>query len=677
MMDKKSAEARIGKLREIINHHRYLYHVLDRQEISDEALDSLKHELYKLEEEFPDLITPDSPTRRVGGKPLPKFAKVRHKVRQWSFNDCFSAEEMRAFDERVRRELLKETGHKPRVTYEAELKIDGFKIILTYEKGVLKTAATRGDGEIGEDVTQNVKTIEAVPLRLNKNIDVVVEGEIWMARASLEKLNEEQKRKGEQPFANPRNAAAGSIRQLDPKIAASRKLDNFIYDLSYSSDKLPETQDEELALLRELGFKVNPHHKLCDSVEEIISFWKEWGKKRDKSPYWIDGVVVKVNGRREQEILGYTGKAPRFAIAFKFPAEEVTTVVEDMAVQVGRTGALTPVAHLRPVLVAGSTVSRATLHNEDEIKRLDVKIGDTVILRKAGDVIPEVISVLKEMRTGKEKNFHMPAKCPVCGSPVKKGTIGDKGNESAALYCVNKNCFAQELERLIHFVSRKGMNIDGLGEKIVEQLVNEGLIADYADIFELTEGDLVPLERFADKSAANLISAVEKSKRVTLGKFLYALGIRHVGEETSGDIADNFGSIDKIREATAEDFKNVEGVGNVVAESISEWFSDKKNLRVLSRLLGHVKIINPPKTKSKNLKLRGLTFVLTGTLSGMPRDEAREKIKTLGGKVAGSVSSKTDYVVAGEEPGENKVNDAKKFGVKIITEKEFSSLLIN
>jgi DNA ligase (NAD+) len=665
---------RAEKLRKTINHHRHLYHVLDKEEISQAALDSLKHELAQLEERYPEIAAPDSPTQRIGGKPLPKFGKVKHAVRQWSFNDCFSEEEIRAFDNRVRRELSKKLGKEPKVEYVSELKIDGFKVVLTYENGLLKAAATRGDGIVGEDVTQNVKTIESIPLRLQENISVVVEGEIWMSRRDFEKLNENQKKKGGIIYANPRNVSAGSIRQLDPKVAASRKLDSFIYDLAFSSKTIPDTQEEELKLLKNLGFKVNGNFKLCRSVEEAISYWKEWDKKNEDMPYWLDGIVVKVNERRYQEVLGYTGKSPRYAIAFKFAAEEATTVVENIVVQVGRTGALTPVAHLKPVSIAGSTVSRATLHNEDEIGRLDVRIGDTVIVRKAGDIIPEIVEVVKGLRVGKEKIFRMPDKCPICRSSVRKTNIGGGNKTSAAHYCTNKKCFAQEIEKMIHFVSRKALNIEGLGEKIVEQLVEEGLVSDLADFFELEEGDLIPLERFAEKSADNLIKAIDVSKNILLYKFIYALGIRHAGEETARLIANHFGSFQKIKETTAKELSKVEGIGDIVARSISEWFGDKQNKRLIEKLLKHIKIENPPKTFSKNLPLAGKTFVLTGTLSSLSREEAKEEIRKLGGSISSSMSKKTDFFVAGDEPG-RKLAKARSLGIKQISEEGFLELI--
>ena len=511
-MEKEAAKIRIAKLSREIDKNRRLYHVLDQPEITDEVYDSLTEELRKLEEQFPEFLSATSPTQRVGGQPLDKFVKVRHQVKQWSFDDVFSYEELVAWDKKVRRllekqeETISDINPKSQIPnpkqiqnpkskiqnsleYVCEMKIDGLKMILTYEKGKFVRGATRGDGVIGEDVTQNLKTIQSIPLELSAEIDLIAVGECWLPKKELVRINKERAAKGEALFANTRNAAAGGVRQLDPRVAASRRLDSFIYDLDYLGGEggkggvgFPQTQTEELKLLEKLGFKVNPHYRLCKNIDEVEKFYQEWTSKRHNQPYEIDGIVIKINSRTLQEALGYTGKSPRWGVAYKFPAEKVTTVVEDIKVQVGRTGALTPVAHLRPVLVAGSTVSRATLHNEDEIKRLDILICDTVVLHKAGDVIPEIVEVLKNLRTGKEKNFHMPKICPICGGGVKKevvGGIGGKGKkeESAAHYCLNKKCFAIELENIIHFVSKKGFNIDGMGEKIVEQLMNEGLIA--------------------------------------------------------------------------------------------------------------------------------------------------------------------------------------------------------
>lgn len=525
-MTKQETKIRIEKLKKEINHHRYLYHVLDKQEISEKALDSLKHELYQLEQKFPEFIAPDSPTQRIGGKPLDEFKKAKHQVLQWSFNDAFDPEEIKEFDERIKRQLGKLVNSKP-IDYVCELKIDGLHMVLTYRKGIFVLGATRGDGKIGEDVTQNLKTIESIPLRLEKPIDVIVEGEVWMAKRVFEVLNKEREKRGEPLLANPRNAAAGAIRQLDPKITAERKLDCFIYDLSASSIGIPTTQREELEVLKSLGFKINQYYQYCSNIEEVIKFWEKWKDRKESQDYWIDGVVVKVNSRYLQESLGYTGKAPRWAIAFKFPGEEATTIVKDIQIQIGRTGTLTPVAHLKPVRIAGTVISRATLHNEDEIKRLDIRIGDTVIVQKAGDVIPDIVKVLPKLRIGKEKKFYMPNKCPICNTKTERKP------KEAATYCTNPNCFAQEREKMIHFVSKKAFDIEGMGEKIVTQLINEGLISKPADIFNLKQGDLEPLERFAEKSAKNLIEAIEKSKRISLAKFIFALGIRYVGEETA------------------------------------------------------------------------------------------------------------------------------------------------
>ena len=672
-------KTRLKKLRETINHHRYLYHVLDRQEISDAALDSLKHELAELEKQYPQYASPDSPTQRIGGKPLDKFAKVIHKARQWSFGDAFTEEEIKEFDERVKRMLEKESPATSRfnlaarlnldVAYVCELKIDGFKIVLTYKEGILQTAATRGDGITGEDVTQNIKTVESIPLKLEKPINIVVEGEVWMSKKEFERLNKEQKKKGLPLFANPRNAAAGSIRQLDPSVAASRKLDSYIYDIAILEKKIPETQIKELELLKEMGFKVNKNYKLCKNIEEVIAYWKEWQKKKDKEDYWIDGVAVKLNRRDWQERLGYTGKSPRFAVAFKFPAEQATTVVEDIFTQVGRTGAITPVAHLAPVLVAGSVVSRATLHNDSEIKRLGLKIGDTVIIQKAGDVIPEVVRVLEEMRTGKEKEFKMPETCPVCGGKLARE------KDSPIIRCANKNCSVRHRRALYYFASKKAMNIEGLGPKIIDALLDNGLIQDAADIYDLKEGDLEPLERFGEKSAKNIVNAVNEKRETTLFRFLTALGIFHIGEETAELLAKKAKSIDVLNNMSAEELQKIDGIGPKAAESVYGWFKDKRNRELLERLLKRIKIILPEKSPLlENSKIKGKIFVLTGTMEKMSREKAKEEIKLRGGYVNESVSKKTDFTVAGAEPG-SKYDKAKKLGVKIIDEKEFLKLL--
>ena len=670
ILTKEEVRARVKKLRAEIEHHRYLYHVLDKVEISDAALDSLKHELAELERQYPELITPDSPTQRIGGVPLKQFHKVKHTVPQWSFNDAFSAEEIRAFDARVRKFLGLDA--KKDVAYTAELKIDGLHVVLTYEAGRFVLGATRGDGVTGEDVTMNLRTIESIPLVLQEPVDVVVEGEVYMARSVLEKLNRERKKRGEPLLANPRNAAAGAIRQLDPKIASERRLNTFIYDLS-AGDNLPATQSEELERLRSLGFRVSKHYRRCANIDEVISYWETWQKKKDKEDYWIDGVVLKLDRRDWQERLGYTGKAPRWAIAFKFPAEQATTVVEDIVVQVGRTGVLTPVAHLRPVTVMGTTVSRATLHNEDEIKRLGLKIGDTVILEKAGDVIPDIVQVLPKLRGGREKEFVMPKRCPVCGSPVEKRAGGTGATVGA--YCTNKkNCYAQNLERNIHFAARSALDINGLGDKIVEKLMQAGLVQDPADFFALKKEDLLQLEGFADLAADNLLKAIAARKRANMARFINGLGITHVGEETSLALAEHFGSLQKLSRAQEEDLMSVADIGPVVARSIFEWFRDKAHQKLLKKFEDNGVVVLPYHAAASKGPLSGKTFILTGTLETMSREEAKARIRALGGKTSESVSKETSYVVAGKEPG-SKYDKAKKFGIQILDEADLLKMI--
>jgi DNA ligase (NAD+) len=660
-MTKNEAKTRIEKLKKVIEHHRYLYHVLDRQEIPDTAYDALEEELRQVEQEYPELITPDSPTQRVSGQPLEKFAKITHQVPQWSFNDAFTPDDLRAFESRVAKLL----GHKPE--YVCELKIDGFKIVLTYEKGLLKTAATRGNGSVGEDVTANVRTIEAVPLSLSEPLDLVAEGEIWMSRKEFERINKEQKEKGEPLYANPRNIAAGTIRQLDPRIVAARKLSCFVYELSAGNFALPKTQDEELAQLAKLGFKINRYYKVCATIEEVIAFWQQWQKKKEREDYWIDGVVVKVRSNADQQSLGYTGKAPRWGIAFKFPAEQVTTKVLDIILQVGRTGVITPVAVLTPVLVAGSTVSRATLHNEDEIKRLDVRIGDTVILQKAGDVIPDIVSVLKDLRTGEEKEFYFPKTLEACGGAIERIP------GQAAYRCVNKNSAIQFRRKFYHFVGKHAFDIEHCGPKIVDMLVDNKLVAEYPDIFTLKKGDLEILPRFGEKSADNLLRAIEARRSIPLPNFLSALSIDQVGEETAEDLAEYFGTLDKIRGATENELNHIEGVGPVVSTSIFRWFRQPENRALVDKLLKQVSV-PPYRKKTIASAITGKTFVLTGSLPTLSREEAETMIKARGGKVASAVSSKTDFVLAGDNPG-SKLESARELGVRVIDEVEFRNLI--
>ncbi|MEK7177047.1 MAG: NAD-dependent DNA ligase LigA [Patescibacteria group bacterium] len=660
----KETKERVLRLRKTIEHHSHLYHTKDSPEISDQAYDALVRELEKIEQEFPELATKDSPTRKVGAQVLEKFEKVTHAVSQWSFNDAFDEDGIHAFDERIKK------GVSSNPEYLIELKIDGLKVVLTYKDGELETAATRGDGQVGENVTNNVLTIKSIPQKLNKKINIVVEGEVWMAKSTLEKLNQERKKNGEEPFANPRNVAAGSLRQLDSNITRERKLDSFIYDISLlEGGALPLTQEEELKLLQQLGFKVNPHFKKAQDIEEVIKYWKTWQDKAQKEDYLLDGIVVKVNSRKSQEILGYTGKSPRFGIAFKFKAEQVTTTVENITLQLGRTGVLTPVASLKPVSVAGSIVSRATLHNDDEIRRKDIRIGDTVVLQKAGDVIPEVVRVLTELRTGKEKVFKFPTHFPLCGGD---GSI-ERILGQSAYRCVAKNSFEQQRRKLEHFASRRVFDIDGLGPKIINQLMGAEIISNFDDIFTIKRGDLETLERFGEKSIDNLLKAIEKARSVTLPRFIASLSISQVGEETSHDLAEHFKTADKFAGANKGDLEKLEGVGPVVALAIVHWFKDKENKKLFERLLKQVKIKAKEPLQHK-LSLTGKSFVLTGGLETISRDEAKEKIRTLGGKVHESVSKNTDYLVVGTGGGE-KFTKAKELRIKMLNEKEFLGML--
>lgn len=659
-MTKAEAKKRIEDLKKLINHHRRLYHVLDNPELSDEAYDSLEEELRQLEEANPEFITADSPTRRVSGEVLPSFKKVKHEIAQWSFDDAFNEEDIRAFDKRV-----KKFAGTNDLTYTCELKIDGFKIVLTYENGVLKTAATRGDGVVGEEVTANVKTIGSIPLKLEKAVSVIVEGEIWMGQKEFDRINKEQEKKGLPLYANPRNIAAGTIRQLDTGAVATRRLDSFIYDIAKADFKLPETQLGELKLLQDLGFKVNKHFVEFKNIEGVIKYWQEWQTKKTKEDYWIDGVVVKVNEVNLQEKMGYTGKSPRFAIAFKFPAEQVTTVVEDITLQIGRQGTVTPVAELKPVSVAGTTVARATLHNEDEIKRLDVRVGDTVIIQKSGDIIPDVIKVLTELRPKNAKPYIFPNHLPGVGKIERKPG-------EAAHRAVDKNTFAQVSRRFHYFASKHAFDIPGLGPKQIDALMENKLISTYADIFKLTEDELLALPRFAETSAEKLIKSINSRRTVTLARFITALSIPQVGEETAEDLAEHFGSLEKLMKAGQAELAEINGVGEVVAEKVVEFFRDKDNQKIIADLLKEVKIEKVEKKKPG--KLTGQSFVLTGTMESLSRDEAKKKIKDLGGEVSDSVSKNTTYLVAGENPG-SKYTKATGLGVTILSESDFLNLL--
>ena len=661
MVDKKIKE-KVEKLRELINYHNYRYYVLDDPEISDAQYDSLLQELIELEEKYPELKDPNSPTARVGGAPADKFKKVKLPIRQWSFDDAFVAEDIYAFDERVKRFLAKE-GVDEKVEYCTELKIDGLKIVLQYKKGELALAATRGDGVFGEDVTANARTIRSVPLKLREKIDCVVEGEVYLSIENFKKINKEREELNKPLYANPRNAAAGALRQLDPKETAKVGLDFFAYELAMAPS-LPETQCQELEKLQELGFPVNEHYALYSSVSEVIELWRSWQSKREKQKYMIDGLVLKVNSRTLQEVLGYTSKAPRWAIAFKFPEEEATTTLERIVFQVGRTGVITPVAELKPVKIAGSVVSRATLHNEDEIKRLDVREGDTVVIKKAGDIIPEIVSVVKELRPKDSKPFRWPKKIPECGGD---GSIERKPGE-AAWFCKVKDSFTLRLRQFAHFASKQAFDIRGLSGQILKKLMEAGLVSRFADIFRLQKGDLLELEGFKEKSASNLLDAIENSREIRFDKFLVALSIPMVGQEVARLLAKKYFGISELCNASEEELEQIEGVGDKIAKSIKDWCKDKQKQNEVQELLKYIKLKPLPKEESV---LKGKTFVITGTLSA-PRSYFKEKIESLGGKVASSVSPKTDYLLMGKNPG-SKYEKAKKFNVKIITEEEFEN----
>lgn len=674
MLTRKEAKKRVEKLKKLINHHRYLYHVLDKQEISDEALDSLKKELFDLEQQLPELITPDSPTQRVAGEPAKEFTKVRHLVggdlvRMNSLNDAFSVGDMADWLERV----TKIVGQKPSGFY-TDPKMDGLAIELVYRQGKFVQASTRGDGETGEDVTNNVRTVESIPLVLNgKDVpkELVVRGEVFITKSEFARINREQARHNQKIYANPRNLVAGSVRQLDPSVTASRKLSFYAYGIAVLPgtyyNKYP-THDSEYRTLNKYGIPTNPEGGVFGTLEEVQKFYEAIEEKRDKLSYEIDGVVVTLNDNRLYDLAGIVGKAPRGAVAYKFSPREAETMVENIIVQVGRTGILTPVAKLRPVNIGGTTVSRATLHNLDEINRLGLKIGDTVIVGRAGDVIPDVKKVLKELRTGKEKDFHMPKRCPACREPVERSA------DQVAYKCVNKNCPAIKREAIYHFVSKRAFDIDGIGPKIIDQLMDAALIKDAADLFELKKEDLLNLERFAEKSAENTVNAIREKKQVPLDKFVYSLGIDHVGEETAFALSKEFKTLDNLKKASLDTLMSVPDIGPVVAGSIYNWFQKKYNQNLLKKFKGvGVKIIEE-KVSPNSEKLAGKMFVLTGILETLSRDQAKDKIRELGGDISSSVSKETDYVVAGTEPG-SKYDRAKELGVKIIDEKEFLKVL--
>lgn len=708
-MNKQEVKTRAKKLRDEINDLRYRYHVLDDPKVTDEIYDSLTAELRQIEKVYPELITPDSPTRRVGGEPLLKFKKVRHAERMLSLNDAFSAQEVQDWEER-----LKRLEPDRKWIYFCELKFDGLGISLRYESGVLAVAATRGDGLTGEEVTENVKTIAAVPLRLNLELKhtgsfpkdlkekvartlkqrktIEVRGEALMSRKAFAGLNREQEKQGGPPFANPRNAAAGAIRQLDSKITASRKLDWYAYRLV--TDLGQENHEEEHLVCQMLGFKVPKEQKLAKTLDEVLAFREHVRKIRSQLEFEVDGIVAQVNENNIRERFGVVGKAPRGIIAFKFPGKKATTMVEDIIVQVGRTGKLTPIAILRPVQVGGVTVGRASLHNADEISRLGLKIGDTVVVKRAGDVIPDVEEVLPKLRTGKERLFHMPKTCPVCGGRVGRGRLGitpstsplHKGEgplyvrgargvmSSVDYFCTNPKCFVKTRRGIRHFTSKAAFNIVGLGPKIIDKFAEEGLITDASDLFDLKPGDIAALERFAEKSADNIYNSIQSAKEIDLARFIYALGIKHVGEQTAFDLAAHFGTLEKLRTASLDELNAIENIGEVVAKSIHEYFSDKQNQKFVDRLLEKGIRIRNQELGIRGGKLKGLKILVTGTLDSMSRDEAKHAVLENGGDWVSAVSKNTDYLVVGENPG-SKLAKAEKLGVRVIDEKEFLKLI--
>lgn len=654
---------RIDELIKIINKASEEYYTNDNPTITDQEYDDYYHELEKLEQQYPELIREDSPTKRVGGKIIDEFKKVSHEIPMMSLGDIFSEDEIFEFDQRIKKTI-------PNPTYVCELKIDGLSVSLLYENGKLIRGATRGNGIIGEDITHNVETIKSIPLVINDKRKIEVRGEIYMPKKSFNKLNQERKEKGESLFANPRNAAAGSVRQLDSKIAAKRNLSTFIYHLPSSDDFNIKYHHESLSFMKELGFVVNPNIKIADNVNEVINYVKEWTEKRESLPYEIDGIVIKVDKIEDQKKLGYTSRTPKWAIAYKFPAVEVLTKIKNIEFCVGRTGKITPRADLDPVHLAGSIIKSVTLHNEDYIKEKDIMINDTIVLHKAGDVIPEVVKVLKERRTGIEIPFKMLKNCPICNSKL------EKKETEANYFCPNPNCDARNIEGLIHFSSRETMNIEGFGESIVEDFYNEGYlktICDYYTLYNHKE-DLKELEGFGEKSINNLLQNIEKSKENSLEKLLFALGIRYIGKKTAKILAINYRNIDKLMSAEYEDLVKIQDIGEVIADSVYKFFKEEKNINTINelKLLG----VNMEYKGNESIddNFNNKTFVLTGTLSKLTRDEASIEIENRGGKVTSSVTKKTDYVIVGENPG-SKYQKAKDLNINILNEEEFLNML--
>jgi DNA ligase (NAD+) len=671
-MNKNQVAERIAKLRELINDYRYHYHVLNESIMSEEAADSLKHELTQLETEFPELITPDSPTQRVAGQPLPGFTQVTHSSRMLSLNDVFNEEELNAWAQRIAKLL----PTKAKLEFFTDIKMDGLAAALVYEDGVLVRGITRGDGFVGEDVTSNVRTIDSVPLKLRsdpKHVNFLqgrteIRGEIVMYKADFAELNKLRAKDGKSLFANPRNTAAGTIRQLDPKLVVGRPLHFRAYDLLRDDAREVPTHDFAYQTLRSLGFLANTEARVLNSIAEVMTFATSWEDKRHDLPFNTDGLVIKVNERDFYARLGVVGKAPRGAVAYKYAAEQATTKVKDIFVSIGRTGAATPVAMLEPVVVAGSTVQMATLHNESEVARKDIRIGDTVIVHKAGDIIPEVVEPLVKLRDGSEKPFVMPTHCPECNTKLVKYKA-----EDAVWRCPNDACPSRAWKRIEHFASKSALDIEGLGEKNVIALLTANLINDPADIYTLTADKIIELDRFAETSANKLVDAIQAKKTPPLPRFIYALGIRHIGTQTAIDLANHFRSLDKLSEATIDELAEVEGVGEVVAESVVEWFSEKRNQQLLEKF---IKLgVRPENVKEVGGKLAGKNFVVTGSLESMGRDQAAEKIRVLGGTFQSSVGKDTDYLVVGANVGASKLAKADKLGTKQINEAEFLRII--
>ncbi|MBM7654231.1 NAD-dependent DNA ligase LigA [Neobacillus cucumis] len=656
-MDLQTASKKMEEIRSLLNQYGYEYYVLDTPTVPDAEYDKLMQELLGLEEQFPELKTVDSPSVRVGGPVLDLFEKVEHRTPMLSLGNAFNEGDLRDFDRRVHQ------AAGDNVSYVAELKIDGLAVSLRYEDGLFAQGATRGDGTIGEDITANLKTINAIPLRLRENVSIEVRGEAYMPKRSFESLNKQREARGEELFANPRNAAAGSLRQLDPKIAASRKLDVFLYGIGNPNEVGVVSHSEGLDYLDQLGFKTNKERRKCATIEEVIEYVNSWVDKRPTLPYEIDGIVIKVDSLAQQAALGTTAKSPRWAIAYKFPAEEVVTTLLEIELSVGRTGVITPTAILEPVKVAGTTVQRASLHNEDLIREKDIKIGDKVVVKKAGDIIPEVVNVLADQRTGDEVDFHMPTHCPECESELVRleGEV--------ALRCINPKCPAQIREGLIHFVSRDAMNIDGLGEKVISQLFAEKLISDVADIYKLTREQLLALERMGEKSVTNLLKAIEASKDNSLERLLFGLGIRLVGAKAAKTLAQQFMTMNQLAQATKEELTSINEIGDKMADSIVSFFEQEEAGELIHELANagvnmEYKGAKPVSAEESNSLFAGKTVVLTGKLEQLSRNEAKEKIEALGGNVAGSVSKKTHLVIAGEDAG-SKLTKAQELGIEV------------